>query len=328
MVSIMLREKEGKESSEDNNRIKAFRIKHQSTFNKSRLFPSNVWQEIISYGTLDSTEMHAALDNSSYFQDEYTESWVKFWHIDDLSDDDAAKLHDEILRQFSARSFDNEGQFTHVVGVLLFLSQAGVDKRSLPEIVDEAKRYIDDLFAKGELLQFKVDDSFRYKSSGFAGLGYRMSESAELNEVQEYLISRYREADKNAYPRYAFELINLLKKSPSDFISAISIDSYGVGEFNDKPILVALDPSEFFQETLEFSSSQIKSIFHGLVRRYRHKPEKNPLRVEADWLDSLCLIIDSHVNTNSGKLSSYFFSVIHEDIKNIVQKLREPIAED
>ena len=79
---------------------------------------------------------------STYYQKETTPSWIKLWHLNELTDEDFDRILSEVEAEFQKKEYKDVGIVKHVAGVFLFLADKGLHHKDKSRIVVEVKEYI------------------------------------------------------------------------------------------------------------------------------------------------------------------------------------------
>jgi GTPase SAR1 family protein len=85
-------------------------------------FPSKAWWQLFfDKGTVDVKELHQSIENSKYFQDENTPSWIRLWHFTDLSDNEFGDIINEVEASYANRDYVEIGVIKHIFGQGYFI---------------------------------------------------------------------------------------------------------------------------------------------------------------------------------------------------------------
>ncbi|MBE9113859.1 NTPase [Nodosilinea sp. LEGE 07298] len=298
------------------------------------VFPSLTWwKRFFDQGAIDLEELELSISSSKYFQDESTPNWMKLWHFSELSDEDFEELITKIEQDYRDRIFSDIGEITHIVGLFLRFSKAGIYKRSKKDILDDSISYVDDLKRSSRLEPLPQHVPF-YESIGstsgyYRNLAFQERETEEFNEFRSYLESARREVYSEGIPQKAQELLEFMCNDIPKFHRMICYDSPlgqddGPG-YHEEPVLNYIEPSLFVEKVLAMKNEDARQLLWMLSERYKHGGINEKLIQELEWLKSIQRLVLEEVSRREGKLSGYILSLssqeyIHKAIERLSSK--------
>src|SRR5690606_8627517 len=137
--------------------------------------------------------------------------------------------------------FTLDGEILHVFGLRLLLSRNGAIDLSLAEVVEDGKRYIDDLSAANRL---QTDPFSATRYDGYGGLGIHENNTPEYNDLFRYLKDARQKAFEDTFSTKSQLVLETLKADAQHFYHLICHSGEGGGEFANIPVLAKLDPNE------------------------------------------------------------------------------------
>jgi hypothetical protein len=119
------------------------------------------------------------------------------------------------------------GEMLHVFGEQLWLADIGESGKTRAEVVAEAAKYIDDLYAKGSLKPLAENASAYRDFAAHDGLGFIEATTPEFGAILDHMEKMRRKAAIDRYPAQADQLLKDMVESPDAFIRQIT---YSGGE--------------------------------------------------------------------------------------------------
>lgn len=278
------------------------------------LFPNLLWWEhFFDKGIVDKENLEKLMPSSKYFQDENTANWLKVWHYTKHTDEEFEKILNQVESEYKKREFEDIGIIKHITGLFLMFSDAGVYSKNKPDIIDEAKKYIDELKMSGKLDIKYRDDIF----GAYMGLKFQCKNDPEFKDFENYIKKLQQESMLKNMPDAANRLLNFMKNNPMDFGFKICIrysNNSDISEeiYHDKPIFKYLSPAKFMETVLMLSNHNIHDIFYSLQERYDFHGIVEKLVDELDFLKEVQKLLLAEVIQRKGKMSGYILSLSNE----------------
>ncbi|RAA23858.1 hypothetical protein DN523_17260 [Burkholderia multivorans] len=296
--------------------------KYEGYLPKEDIIPGKMWAELIFSGAVDKEEFQRAIRNSAYFPRQQVE-WVRLWHSSNLEDAAYADLLTEVTEKFNRGEFDEVGVLLQVVGMLISFVDRGISQDSKERIVGQAKKNLDALKAAGKIINADATGDGKYDIE-YAGLGFHGSQLAEFQEVRKAIEEKVREANQDAYPEKARELMELLTKDRTKFIRKLIVNNFENAYFN-VPILAYVEPTEFCENVFKASSDEQWAV-QGVVEK-RYEPHyRIALEPERPWLEKVATLITEEADKRKGKLSGERLARIAKSFRTEVEKWAEDDA--
>jgi hypothetical protein len=189
--------------------------------------------------------------------------------------------------QFAAREFIRDGEILHVLGLRLFMSVIGVLKLSRAQVVDEGKKYIDDLYERKTLELPSQDDFSEVRFNGFGGLGIVENETPEYRELFEYLGKISRLAVEETYPKKAVDLLKEMQTDVQLFYRHLCLTNSAENVYYRTPILASLDPDAFIAALLKLHPIEQHTVMMIFKSRYEHGQLDRDLKEEKAWAETV-----------------------------------------
>lgn len=267
-----------------------------------RPFPDLTWwQAFFDKGIIDVDGLRNAIFNSKYLQDENTPNWVKLWHFydTDMTEDEYHTLLLQVKSDYANRRYLEDGEIIHITGLFLNLSHHGLYDHSKQDLLQEAKRYIDDLVAEDRLdlgLTHNDNSWMSYTPNGYRGLGYQGAELEEFKEFRSYIRSSRQKALENKLPELGYELLNTMQSDKWQFHRMLCMSSIDIFKntkreewdliYHKIPILKYIDMQKFCQVFLSMNFDLQASCLWTLSERYKFNNDNyiKELKQELGWL--------------------------------------------
>ena len=246
---------------------------------------STLWYEFFSKGTFKNKgEVTQWISNSEYFLDENTPMEIKLWRWWNLDDAPFVTTRDKVVDMLKAGTIDNQYLLSHIVSILMSLSNEQLLDLQKDEILKIAKENVDRLKDNSRLVVEIHDD---IKFGAYQGLGYNARELPEFIVYYEYLKQTAKNTLPKTYTDEGKELLKLLDTAPEAFVQQITAVNTGQGEFFDKPVLATIIPADFVQKYMQLSNYHKGVITYGLSKRYAHLYIIRDLTPELKWLEDI-----------------------------------------
>lgn len=278
-------------------------------------FPSTLWWQIFfEKGILDEKGLEQSILSSKYFQDENTLGWIKLWHFSDLSDDDFDVLLKKVEAEFNSRVFHDIGVIKHIFGLFLMFSDVGIYNKTKQEILENSKKYVDDLKSNDRLepLPYSVplSTAIGHMFSSYLNLGFQGQEFAEFKEFCDYLDETQELIKVEKVPKVARIMLDAMQTDIWKFHRIICFDSsYGEDisepKHHDTPILNHISPRDFMEKFLALSYEDRQYIFWAIGERYKYENINAQLVEELDWLKSIKSLLLEEADRRDGRLSGF-----------------------
>ncbi|WP_420133869.1 P-loop NTPase fold protein [Rhodopseudomonas sp.] len=235
-------------------------------------------------GVVNANSIHAELKASRFFVTSADEaSWRTVWHWMERSDEEFDVALKKMSEQFEARAFTQAGEILHVFGLMLFLADQGVLTDTRLEIVEEGKKYIDDLY-KAKKLEI-VDAYHETQFEGWGGLGIYECKTTEYRELFLHLVEALQSAGRDRYPQIAQDLLSKMQSEVQEFYRGVVVG--GGSQYVGVPVLATLDVSRFVDVFLSLHPSDQHVVMMALKGRYEHGQLERDLRDEKPWIIAL-----------------------------------------
>lgn len=290
--------------------------KYENYLPKEGILPGRMWAELIFSGVVDKTEFQQAIVNSAYFPKQQVE-WVRLWHSSNLEDDVYENLLSEVTGRFDKGEFHEVGVLLQVAGMLISFVDRGISQDDKKRILNRVDKNLDALKAAGKLINADATGDGKYDME-YGGLGFHGSELVEFKEVKKTIEERVREANQDAYPEKARELMGLLTKDRVKFIRKLIVNEIENAYFN-VPILSYIEPTEFC-EIVFMASSDEQWAVQGIVDK-RYEPHyRIALEPERPWLEKVASLMKEEADKRKGKLSGERLARIAKSFQTEVEK--------
>lgn len=251
------------------------------------ILSNSVFVNCLARGIVDPTEIQASLNTSRFFVNVADEApWRTVWHWTERTEGEVIAAIEKVKEQFEDRAFTIEGEILHVLGLQLFLSDIGVLKSSRSQVVDDGKRYIDDLY-KTKKLEATQSDDFSFRFDGYGGLGIQSADTPEYRELFNYLRDTSARAIRDTYPAKASELVQLMKTDVQMFYRRLCLTNSKDNIYYNTPLLASLDPEKFVESMLDLPPPEQHIVFMMFKSRYDHGHLDSDLLAERAWAESV-----------------------------------------
>lgn len=288
------------------------------------IFDTAVWFRFFDKGLFCSEDIVIAIESSHYFADVSTPSWKKLWWWINLTDEEFPQILESVRSDFISRSFDNINVFMHVVGIFIRLSEEKAIDYDVSEILRDSKKYIDDIYSSGAILQLPFSDSV-FRDRSWDGLGYHAVETKEFCEVRDYLGKVLTKAKNDVLPEKASDLLLLMTENAKDFALTIGDNNPSPEMLYRTPVFQFVSASDFVA-AYDASSNDMKYwAAAAFEERYKFSNNCKYLREERLWLDAVISEAEARLAMEVRPVARYHLKELQRDFQKAAGYLDENI---
>jgi len=302
-----------------------------SYYDFNGLFPSLLWWEsFFDKGIVNKDTLEKEILNNKYFVDETTPNWLKLSYYmiySKYSDEEFSARLNEVDLEYKNRTFKEVGIIKYITGLFLMFSDFGLYSKSKSDIVNEAKKYIDELQSSGNL-----DLKQRHHIIGGYNVGkFPAEDYQEFQDVDDYIKQcQEKEIEKNMH-KEAEKLLNIMQENVLKFHYCIthsihfdiSEKRYPEKIYSDYPVFKYWLPEDFVEEVLMQSNEIIPRIFYSLQERYNVNSIVEKLVDELDFLKEVQQLLLEEVDARKGKLSGFLLKRSNEILEKVISDLEQ-----
>lgn len=319
-----------KDQPDPDQRFHDIRHKYSGLNLYTSLINERVWEAIFSTGSIPCVELNESMLKSKYFQNKNQPNWVRFWHGTDLSDDDFSVVLAQVESEWKSLHYQTLGEIIHVTGLFVRYAKAGILDRTVDEVIQSAKDYIDQLMASGKLpvLEPNARPS-PFERDSYAGLGFASLEEESFQAFLEYIDMRRRSALESSLPMQAENLLKLLETDTNLFFRRIILSNDPENIYYKTPILHLIPPADFVSRLVNVPSKDRQNVAYALKERYAFQQFNTDLLPELDWLNEVAAGLRSEIQARAGKVSSLSLAwIVDPVITQAISQLEQvkPIA--
>jgi GTPase SAR1 family protein len=274
---------------------------------------NEVLDSVLSRGDIPTMKIRECLDASVYFATiEKEPSWRTVWYFIERSEDEFRRGLAEMTRQFISREFTRTGEILHVFGLRLWLSSTGLIDDTKQDVVEQGKKYVDDLFEQGQLTPTDERISSSDRLYGYDGLGVYEKESDEFIELFKYLNEKQIATSEKRLPEEAEHILSMVAKNQEDFYQRVCMPPSGQPEKNyyNIEVMVKIEPTDFVTTLLNLHPLKQKTVLLALSARYSHGHLSRHLPNEKVWIEAVKNSIEKERSSKSVSESSRLGKVI------------------
>jgi len=287
------------------------------------LFPSLLWWEsFFDKGIVNKDILEKEILNNKYFLDETTPNWLKLWHYTRHSDEEFSEILHQVDSEYKDRKFEDIGIIKHITGLFLMFSDVNLYRKSKPDIVKEAKKYIDDLKSYGKL-DLK-DGNHISNGCSYMELDFQAQDYQEFKDFNNYIKQCQGEEIEKNMPNEAKKLLDIMQKDVFIFHYCIT-DSINLDisekRYFDYPIFKHLLAQDFIRKIL--TNKEIFYVFDALQERYNVNGFVEKLVDELDFLKEVQQLLLKEVDARKGKLSGFLLKLPNEILEKVISDLEQ-----
>jgi hypothetical protein len=252
------------------------------------VFSNDLLVDFLIRGIVDPDRIDEQLSASRFFVKVADEpAWRTVWHYFERTEDDFDKALIKMELQYAKREFVIEGEILHVLGLRLFLAAQGAINRNRQEVLEDGKKYIDDLYNSKRLPIAPTGTFSEVRFNGFGGLGIHDHDTPEYRELFNYLKASKQRGLEDTYVEKATDVLNELKRDVQQFFNRLTYSGSGGGEFASTPILTGLDPDDFLDALLSLHPTEQHVAMMALKARFENGRLERELSNEKSWVQQI-----------------------------------------
>jgi hypothetical protein len=309
----------------DASKLATLRTKYVMFDALDNVLPESVWAEILDSGLIPVSSVNKSILESRYYaKREDRLDWLRLWDAFELSDQELDSVIKEAEAKLKNFEYEIVGHLKHIVGALLQLSAIGIYPVSTSEIVSSAKKNIDVMRKRGNLLRNEPLGEV-LSSFGWAGRGFHGKELPEFSQISQYIKEAAELARKESLPEVAKELIEVLKTDPQKFARYLTLSNHEDNKYYQTPVLAHANVELFVDTLMGLSSPSLSTIVYTMESRYDHF--RAELIEEKPWLEKLAEQLKEKSGERSGKMSGHWLNSLREKVLEAAVKLGDHATE-
>lgn len=315
----------GESQSELDQRLHDVHRKYSGLNLYTSLIGERVWETIFATGSIPCDDLNESLFKSKYFQNEKQPNWVKFWYGADLTDEDFSEVLENVEAEWEDFHYQAIGEVIHVTGLFVRYAKAGILKRTVDEVIQSAKEYIDNLKNKGLLPILKPNARpSPFERDSYAGLSFVSLDEGLFQEFLTYIEEQCFSVQKSSLPIEAENLLKLIKTDEKLFLKRIILNNDPENFYYKTPILHLISPADFVRCMLAILPKDRRTVAYALRERYTYNEFNKELLPELDWLKKVACQLQSEIQARSGKISSLSLKwIVDSGIAQAISRLEQ-----
>jgi|688.fasta_scaffold92038_2 hypothetical protein len=286
-------------------RIRGIRSKYNDVDIDDTIFDVSIWAEWFGSGFVKPSTLSDAVLSSKYFRSASQPAWIQLWHAEDLTDIEYIQILDEVKDGWNRRIYTEVGEVKHIVGSLLWLSDAGLYKTTCQDVVVMAKHYVDHLKQTGQLLQSSEESGIFGETTSWRGLAFRSRDKSQFKELLDYIDEKQMEARIESYPSEAAQLLRQMEEDTVSFARALILSNYEENKYYDTPILMFMDPAKFVEAFIQLPQDKKRMVGRAFQERYKFSEFRQKLAPENVFLAQVAELLNQESVERAGTMSAY-----------------------
>lgn len=297
------------------------------------LFPNlSWWEDLFHKGIVDNSILQKTISDSIYFQDENTPNWKKLLFFYPYSDEEFKNILNSLESEYKIIKYEEIYEVKTITMLFFYFSKLELYHKDRSDILQEAKKYIDDLKDHNKLNWKPSDDDATYKGR------FLFSEVLDYLEYQEfnnYLKESQEQLKINKIIDESQNLFKLMEDNLDEFCKIINKNITN-GFMNEKyyeyPILKYADAEKFVSIISKIPNNKLSELFQALQLRYLDSNQTQvhlwgrKLIEEIDFLEQIQNLLLKLIDKRKGELSGYLLKLVKEDyLDKVVDKIKEEI---
>ncbi|WP_293356000.1 MULTISPECIES: P-loop NTPase fold protein [unclassified Microcoleus] len=294
----------------------------------SGVYPNLLWWEaFFDKGLIDRQSLEESLPNSKFFQEDNAPNWMKLLRYSRLTDEEFEKTLNLVKSEYLNRAFEDIGIIKHITGLFLLFSDIEVYNKDKKSIIDEVKKYIDELKNSGRL-------DTEYSSNPFPdvymNIEFNSKDDPGFRDFDNYIKQCQEEVRIQNMPNEAKKILDMMQNNIAMFQHTIflnpasNFDSLGQKYYYDYPLLKYLHPEDFIKIFLTLPYYDMSYIFYCLRNRYSNTVYVKNLVDELIFLKNLQSLLLAEISEKRGKISGYLLSSLNKEyLEGIISNLEQ-----
>ncbi|MEW6711207.1 MAG: P-loop NTPase fold protein [Candidatus Riflebacteria bacterium] len=283
------------------------------------IFSEEWWENFFSAAVLLPKEIERELMFCRFFFNEETPAIVRISQIWQLSDKDFANLMKKVLIEFNSKKHTETGQIKLTISFLLWASEHGLLRKSKGEILEEARKHIEDLCRNHLIECQKVLAQDEFESHSWQNIPFFTIEMPEFKIFGEFLNGIFEQSRKQAALSKTTQFLEMLRADPEGFCAMLSF-SYSKEDISDQPVLSYLPAEEFIKTWFVLAPEKRLLLGQALRDRFFRVKKHRCVLHEVSWLNEVVVLMKNKKAALKGNLSDFIFSAI-------IEKFLEPSIE-
>jgi hypothetical protein len=241
--------------------------------------------DLIINGRLSASNVQDQLNqHPSFTKHKNLASWRALWFVREAPQTEHTKIVDRFKTDFHARTFREEGEVNHVIGLALWLSEIGIRGWASSTIVNKIKRYVDVIY-KGSATVNDLSNETRFDfKDGAYGLGYLSRGNPEFAELMRYHDERRSARRRRGYPTLAADLLKQMTRDSEAFYHDVCFNTVGPSRFARLGVLKHIPAKKFAAVVAAASGLDQRNLLMALSTRYEQVGAEQELQEEVPWL--------------------------------------------
>jgi hypothetical protein len=247
----------------------------------------DVLVSMLIQGQYPKDEIQSSIDNSPHFLvPGEVPPWKVVIHFDELDDEAVEDARQCMERQFENREVNDSGEMLHIFCLRMMMAENGIIERTVDDVVQESKAYINDLLDQRRLPPRGPDwrwyDEFDRSYDGF---GYWVSDvnAGHFKAIWDHLVGSREEALRQTFPEVQKDLLKMVREDSKAFFEAVSPTNNGHNPYAMIPLLHEIPASDFVDAWLAGRQENWRNVDHALQNRFSHGQLERDLQDEKKW---------------------------------------------
>lgn len=289
------------------------------------LIGQSILSDILSRSIVGRDLIVRSINEHKYFASNGKEpSWRVLWDAERRDEDVVSAALDDFESDFTSRRFVELGEVLHIIGIRLWMSDMGILSQKKSKVVEELKKYVDDLLEQGSLSpdQGKLNRDVLF--GGYAGLGYRETDSSEFKEVSAYIEAAKLKKLRQTYPEKASKLMVEMAEDANLYFQRLCLSNGEHESYHNIPILTFVKPEDFVKRIMSLSPSLRYSALSVFKPRYENPHIVEKISEEIPWLAQ----VKEQLSFEKNKLGPIQKSAVSKWIELFIQPVIESYTND
>lgn len=284
------------------------------------------WIELFTLGILSSERISFDLNRCRYFLEEQREEWIKLYHWYDLEDKQFSPTLSDVLSKLQKNEYLQPEIFMHIVGILLDLSKEQYYDKTVQEIIDDMKSYIDR--NSHQWIDLYQINAFQFARS-YGSMGYHSLKTEEFQEIKQYLLDEAEKTIIALLPKEGENLLQSLAENDIETFQDLFSESKN-SSYRRFPVFTAIDTQAFLDTLIQIPNRNMRYIFGVLESRYEKVNLLNlpSITDELEFWKNIQLLLQDFIQSNPSKIKTFWMKDFCKSIdKEIIQRIENELEQ-
>ena len=254
----------------------------------SELLSNAALLRILVDGNIPADVIIADLRSHYAFSDiEPEDDWRTVWYGIERPVEEFETARTNMEKRWRDRGFRKPSEIIHVATLRLWLGGMDYGYGTRSELVNEAKAYIDDVYADGAFSTQQPRRGSGLDRLQSDGLGFHEIDTDEFKQIVEHLRYRRDQAYETGKSAWVQELLTHLETDPERFCLEVTPSVKDFSTYAYDAVLHLIDTGHFLDRVLALHPRQTRQVFIALEERCEAAHRHSIKSTEMAWIKEI-----------------------------------------